>query len=427
MNRREFLKSVSLGAAGMLFADRLLTKSAHAANARLTGLGGTFVPSFVPAEHLIWINLQGGASHLDTFDPKPNTKNGGSFKAISTRIAGMSLVEHLPRLAENADKFLFIRSMTSKEGNHDRARYLLHTGYAPQGTVQHPPLGSVIWKEKITAAFDLPHFVAINRPTTKAGLLGLQYDPFFVQSPLKPLENLGDKTVPEAQVASRLALLDQINGQFEKTYAAKEVALHRDTYSKANRLVNSPLSKAFDLSLESDAMREAYGKTEFGQGCLMATRLVQYGVKVVEVSLDGWDTHINNFETLSKKLCPNLDQALSALVIDLAQRNLLDKTLVVCTGEFGRTPTINKDNGRDHFPQAFSMCMAGGGIKTGRVIGATSDDGTKVIQDPVTVPDFYATLMRIFDIDADTTNFTPESRPIRLVDKTGKVVEKVFA
>lgn len=417
MNRRVFLHQASLGVAGFLLSGLIFRKNLFARE-RLKKQ--TF------AEHLIWINLQGAASQIDTFDAKPNHKNGGSFKAIPAALPNVQFSEHLPKLAEYANRFSLIRSMTSKEGNHDRARHLIHTGYAPQGAVQQAALGSILWKEKGKSDFDLPHFVAINRPGAKAGLLGVQYEPFFVQNPLKPIENLGDSRLSAKEVQSRLKLLAQLDLDFEKRYASQEARQHQDIYAKANRMVNSPLAKAFDVSEESETMRNAYGTTEFGQGCLMARRLIEAGVKTVEVSLDGWDTHANNFQTLKEKLCPDLDAGLSALILDLEQRALLDKTLVVCATEFGRTPRINKDEGRDHFPNAFSILLAGGGIKSGKVVGETSSDGLNIVSEPITVPDLYATLFRCFGIEGDKLNYTKDGRPIRLVDKSAKAIEKIL-
>jgi hypothetical protein len=425
MNRREFFKAAGLGLAGFTFAELIAGKLVGTLDAAAASRYANVQP--VTIDRLIWINLQGAPSQIDTFDPKPNTKNGGPFKAINTRIPNVQFSEHLPLLADRADKFVVIRSMTSREGNHDRARYLLHTGYAPQGTVQHPAFGSTLWKEKVDKNFDLPSFIAINRPSTSAGYLGVKYDPFVINDPTKPIENLGDKTLPQTKIDSRLALLESMNNTFQEKYASKEAVQQKDIYVKANKIVSSTLAQAFDLSKESDAMKDFYGRNSFGQGCLMATRLNQVGVKVVEVSIDGWDTHVNNFETLSKTLCPQLDKGLSALVVDLEQRHLLDRTLIVCNGEFGRTPTINKNDGRDHYPAAWFALMAGAGLKTGQAIGSTTDDGTKVVTDPVTVPDLYASLCKIFGLNASKESYTPEGRPVRLVDKTGKPIDRLFA
>jgi hypothetical protein len=239
MNRRIFLRDVALGAAGVFLSDILFAQNLFAR----AGLKNQAV-----AEHLIWINLHGAASQIDMFDVKPNHKNGGAFKPIRTSIPNAQFSEYLPKLAEYANRFALIRSMTSKEGNHDRAQYLLHTGYAPQGTVQHASLGSLIWKEKGDLEFDLPHYIAVNRPGAKAGLLGAEYEPFFVQNPMKPIENLGDSRLAQTEIQSRLNLLSQLDADFEKRYSSKEARQHQDIYAKANRMAHSPLSKAFDVS-----------------------------------------------------------------------------------------------------------------------------------------------------------------------------------
>ena len=377
------------------------------------------------AKHCVVLFMNGGPSQLDTFDPKPGTLNGGPFKAIQTSADGIQFSQHLPLLAEQAHHLSIIRSMVSREGNHDRARYLLHTGYTPSGSVRHPTFGSMASHYLDDGDFELPNCVNINSPAFSAGLLGATHDPFVVNNPLKPIEDLKyPSQMDRRRLRQRLELLNDVERDFLRNRGHRSTEAHQAIYKKAEKLINSPGAKAFDLSDEANSVKETYGNNQFGQGCLMARRLVETGVKFVEVSLDGWDTHRNNFER-TERLLKVVDSAFSALVRDLSDRELLDETLVIWLGEFGRTPKINANDGRDHFPNGWSAVLAGGGVRGGTSIGETNGDGTRVLNRPVSVADLFASLCFALGIDYNDQNYSRAGRPIRVVDN-GSVVEELF-
>ena len=384
------------------------------------------IEKIVPrAKQCIVLFMNGGPSQLDTFDPKPGTLNAGAFSAIPTSAEGIRFSQHLPLVAEQAHHLAVIRSMVSREGNHERARYLLHTGYAPTGSVKHPTFGSLASHYLDDEDFELPNCVNINSPSFSAGILGATHDPFVVNDPRKPIDDLKyPEQMDRRRFHQRLKMLDDIEKDFLKNREVRSTEAHRAIYKKADKLINSPSAKAFDLSDEPIAVRVAYGDNRFGQGCLMARRLIEAGVKFVEVSLDGWDTHTNNFEQ-TEGLLKVVDPAFAALVKDLDDRNLLDETIVLWLGEFGRTPRINENEGRDHFPNGWSAVIAGGGVRGGRAIGATNADGTAVVERPVSVPDLFASLCFALGIDYNNQNYSRAGRPIRVVNN-GSVVNELF-
>ena len=339
---------------------------------------------------LLWLN--GGPSAVDTFDPKPGRPGAGPFKAIRTRAPGMLLCEHLPLLAERASDLAIIRSMSSKEGNHPRAQYYVHTGYAPNPTVGHPSLGGWASARLADATAELPAFVSIGGPSFGAGFLGVENGPFVLQKAgASPADTTPAPGTAGARFDRRRAALDAMEGDFARATGDTKVAGRREVYAKALRLMESPGLEAFDLASETEAVRGACGATDFGRGCLAARRLVERGVKFVEVLLDGWDTHQDNFGR-TRTLMGALDPAFSGLLGDLKARGLLGSTLVACMGEFGRTPAINAREGRDHWPQAWSAVLAGGGIRGGQVHGATDEDGARSRAPPTHVPDLLATI-----------------------------------
>jgi hypothetical protein len=376
---------------------------------------------------LLW--MAGGPSHLDTWDLKPESeKNGGPFKPIDTSAPGVKVSEHLPKVAQQMRHLSVIRSLDSKEGNHDRGTYMMHTGYAPNPTVVHPSFGSVCSYElgEKLANFDLPHFIAINTPSLGAGFLGMSHSPFMVQNPNAPIANLlPPGGVSPDRMVRRLNMLAQVENGFVGQHRGTAAADHRSVYAKTVRMMNSQYTQAFQLDSEPKAVRDAYGRGSFGSGCLMARKLVEQGVSFVEVSLGGWDTHANAFDTLSKRLLPELDKAMAALVHDLRLRGLLDSTLVVWMGEFGRTPRINQNAGRDHWPRSWSIVMGGGGIKGGQVVGATDKDGVDITDRPVGVMDVVATMTKAMGIDPATQFTTPRGRPIKVVDG-GKPISELI-
>lgn len=377
------------------------------------------------AKHCIVLFMNGGASQIDTFDPKPDTKNGGPFAAIPTSVEGIQVSEHLPQVAEQAHHLSIIRSMVSREGNHERARYLLHTGYAPGGAVRHPTLGSLTSYYLDDSLSDLPSCVNINAPTYSGGFLGATHDPFVVNDSMRPVEDLSYPAQMDThRFRERLKMLRAIEKDFIAKRTGRSTEAHEAIYEKADQLINSPKIDAFQLNEEPLAVREAYGMNKFGQGCLMARRLVEAGVKFVEVSLDGWDTHQNNFER-TKELLNLVDPAFAMLLKDLSERHLLDETIVLWLGEFGRTPRINNNDGRDHHTNGWATVVAGGGTRGGQVIGGTDEDGSEVVSGAVGVPDLFASLCFALGIDPDEENYSRSGRPIRVAND-GSVIEELF-
>ncbi len=373
---------------------------------------------------LLW--MQGGPSQFETFDPKPDHANGGETQAIATKVPGIQIAEHWPQLAQVADELTILRGMTSREGNHQRATYQLHTGYVPTNTVKHPTFGSIAAERIPDPACDLPAFVRIgNRGfgSVGAGFLGVQHDPFQVSDPTRTPENTRLTTSP-ARHQRRIALMDRLEADFADRGGYQQVDDHRQQYEQASRMILSPQMQALDLNRESARVRAAYGRSGFANGCLLARRLVEAGVTFVEVTHGNWDTHQDNFAR-SGRLSSQVDTPFAQLIRDLKDRGLLETTLVIWMGEFGRTPRINPNTGRDHYPRAFSTVLAGGGVAGGQVVGQTDRGGTSVVDKPVGVTDFFRTLCHSLKIDPDYEYLSPLGRPIRTVDG-GQVVQEVF-
>jgi hypothetical protein len=399
---------------------------------------------------LLWMN--GGPSQMDTFDLKPGSKNGGLFKDASTPVSGIKISEHLPQLASWTKRMAIIRSMTAKEGDHGRATSYVRTGYVPGGPIHYPTMGSLLSKELGRTDAELPNFVSIapNRALSpaaySAGFLGAGYAPLIVGeraattgADAKPddtalaVDDLQPPAeIPHEVVSSRLKLLDSMNSHFLQNHTDAPAASYQAGYRRAVELMQSKLAAAFKLEEESAEVRDAYGRSRFGQGCLLARRLVERGVPFVEVTLGalgdvaaGWDTHSDNFAQV-RKLSGVLDPAWAMLMKELDERGLLDSTLIVWMGEFGRTPAINSAGGRDHFPQAYSSVLAGGGIRGGQVIGRTSADGMTVDDRPVSVPDLLATVCNALGVDPMQQNDSNLGRPIRIVDPGAKPISEVL-
>lgn len=368
-----------------------------------------------PARSCILLYMAGGPSHIDTFDPKPGRKTGGPFAAIGGK-SGAQVSEHLPKLAAKTPLFTIIRSLTAKEGNHDRARHLMHTGYAPAGGANHPAFGAMVAEARASAGHGMPGYVSIAGPGESAGFLSANYSPFPVQSPLKPVRYLGRaKGIDDGEFEERMSLWRKLEEEFADGRGGDFARGRRAIGEQAAGLMKSRGLSAFKIDGEPANVREAYGKNEFGAGCLMARKLVEAEVPFVEVTLGGWDTHENNFERV-KKLCATLDQGVATLLGDLEDRGLLSSTLVVWMGDFGRTPHINEKGGRDHFPACSSVLLAGGGTKGGQVIGATDSDGAEVKERPVSVPDLYRTIAAAMDLNPDKLRVSPSGRPLKSVD-----------
>lgn len=399
MNRRDLLR-----ATGGAFLASLLSRAAFAApSAAASATKAARVDSLI----LLWMN--GGPSHLDTWDPKPGTKNGGPTKAIKTRLAGLEIAEDMPHLAEVADRLCVVRGMSSKEGNHQRAQYLGHTSYSPNPTIEHPSFGAWVSKKLGPTANGLPAFVSLGGPSFGPGFLGAQHGPFIVQKAGGPPDNTV-AGVNDLRFERRLALLDDLEQRFAASSGARMVDERRAIYASARRLMSSPDLAAFDLAKETSVAKAVYGESDFGRACMVARNLVRSGVRVVEVVLDGWDTHQDNFGRVKKQLSI-LDPAMSALVKDLAST----KTLVVWMGDFGRTPRINGNDGRDHYPQAWSAVLAGAGIRPG-VLGGTDTNGEKVVGKPIGVADLVATAASLMGLSPSEEAISPIGRPIAITD-----------
>lgn len=376
---------------------------------------------------LLW--MQGGPSQFETFDPKPGTANGGETEAIDTSVAGIRIAKGWENTAKVMGDIALIRSMTNKEGEHQRATYQMHTGYIPSGSIRYPSLGCAIAKELAQGEQDLPAAVAVGGNTgvggpIGSGFLGVDYEPFAVQTAGQLPRNV-TTTVESPRYRRRLGLLGQLESEFAANGGDVVVADHKKLYEKTSKLVLSPDVKAFDIAGESAETVAKYGDSQFGKGCLLARRLVESGVTFVEVRAGNWDTHDDIFNR-TKALSAQVDPGMAALISDLKQRGMLERTLVCWMGEFGRTPRVNPRTGRDHYPRAFNMALAGAGIKGGQVIGSTTADGTSIKDDPVTVPQLFTSICKALKVDSTKENMSPIGRPIKIVDG-GEPVAKLFS
>jgi hypothetical protein len=401
---------------------------------------------------LLWMN--GGPSQMDTWDLKPGHTNGGPYKEISTSVPGIKISEHLPKIARHMERMVLVRSMSTKEADHGRATYLMRTGRLPGGPIQYPSLGALVAKELERPEAELPGFVAIapfrffNQAAYGAGYLGPQYAPLVVGENVafgggRPNDYEQGLKVQDLDLAagvsasrgdSRIQLLDEMEQDFLAERGGAAALSHQTAYHRAVTMMRSSAVKAFNLEEEPAELRDRYGRNLFGQGCLLARRLVERGVPFIEVTLAavpgqqvfGWDTHQNNFDQV-QKLSGVLDSGWSTLMEDLKAKGLLDSTLIVWMGEFGRTPRINPNKGRDHWAVSWSTVLAGGGLKGGQVVGKTSADGMTVEDRPVPVADLLGTVGLALGLDIRKQNPSNVGRPIRFVDPTAQPIKEVVA
>jgi hypothetical protein len=381
---------------------------------------------------LLW--MDGGPSHVDTFDPKPDAPASirGDLKAIDTAVPGIRICEKFPRLAALMKHVAILRGMSTEEADHGRARVYMHTGFRPggNGTV-YPGLGSIVSGELGDTESPLPNFVVTGTPlnkhnfVTNPGYRGPLHEPLALSDPMKGLDDLAP-AVEKAEFDERIGLLQELEQGFVRTRRADSVDSRKATLGRVLQLMRSGKGKAFDIAQEPAATREAYGDTGFGRGCLLARRLVEAGVPFVEVYLANWDSHERKVADETRNLMTQVDIGLSALLGDLADRGLLDSTLIVWMGEFGRTPRLNNAGGRDHFHHAWTTALFGGGIKGGQAIGSTDREGATVADRPISVRDFMATVCKVLGIDYERTLTTPGGRPVRIVDKGEKVIGELF-
>ena len=416
MSRRHFLRHLAATSLATAAADWTRHLAAHAAELRKNH----------KACILLW--MQGGPSHLDTWDLKPGAETGGPFKPIRTAAPGIEVCEHLPMLAREMGQLSIIRTMSTREADHDRGTYLVHTNYVPNPSLVHPSLGSIVGHELGAKARELvlPHFVAVNTPSVGPGFLGMAHAPLVIQNPRNPVPNLeSPESAAGASSRRRLEMFELVESNFVKQGRGRASVDHQEVYRKTLRMMNQETKEAFAIGKEVPKTQERFGQTPFGQGCLMARRLVERGVSFVEVGLGGWDNHQNIHNTLQRQLLPELDRGMSALVADLRERGLWKDTLVLWMGEFGGTPRINQNAGRDHWPRSWSVVLGGASIAGGRVVGKTSADGMEIADRPVGVGDLFATVCQALAIPTDTKFIASNGRPIKAVND-GTVVQELF-
>jgi len=362
---------------------------------------------------LLW--LDGGPSQLETFDPHPGTAIAAGTGAIDTAVPGIQVAEGFEALAAQMKHVSLVRSLVSKEGDHERASYYVKNGYRLDPTFAHPSLGAVLCSELPSDGAEIPRHVSISpgRWPGRGGFLGANLDAFMVGDPGGRLPDVVSQVSAE-RTEQRFEDLAVVEGAFAQGRGTQvRDTRHAQTIEEARTMMGSEQLRAFDIDEEPDSVRARYGDTEFGRGCLAARRLVEVGVRAVEVTLSGWDTHVDNHDN-TRKLVRVLDPAFAALVADLRERDHLDEVIVLCGGEFGRTPQLNRLDGRDHWPHGYSFAIAGGSLRGGQVIGATDPEGSREVHDPRTIEDVHATVLTALGLDPEIEQSTPAARPIKL-------------
>jgi hypothetical protein len=426
ITRRDLLQAGAVGVLGWTLGDLLRLQHACAD----TGERG---PSDRSA---IFLWLSGGPSHIDTFDPKPDApaEIRGTFGTIPTNVSGVMIADPLPLTAKQMDKVALIRSVTHNLAAHSPGSLFMQTANRPTASLRYPTYGSVLTREK-SAPRGVPPFVTLpttNADVADAGYLGVGYNTYTVGAdPNAKNFSVRSLTLPAGltldRLESRRKLADDLDTLFRTVDHRPDIIQGMDRfYQQAYDIIRAPKTReAFDLSQEPDAVRDLYGRTTFGQSCLLARRLVEAGVRIVQVNFTGWDTHAKNFDALKDRLLPAFDRGYAALLQDLAQRGSLAHTVVLCTGEFGRTPKINKDAGRDHWSKAMSVLFAGAGVRPGQVIGATNPNGEMPVDSPVTPEDVGATFYHLMGVDAQKEYLSPSGRPVAIV-RDGKLIPELM-
>ena len=419
LNRRQFINGVAkscLGVSAILSSQDLLSMQ---------------LPSQVPtARSVIFLYMAGGMTHVDTLDPKPENKDVmGETTAIDTSADGIQLGHWLPKTAQQMHRAAIIRSLNTNQGAHAQANYLLHTSYQRRGTILHPTMGA--WVSRFTEKLNrtLPSNVKINggSDVLGAGYFEKKHGPLPLGNPSAGIQNVAKSGyLDDTMYNKRLEISSKFNKSFSGMYPQKQIRAYTDLYDDAIRLMKSDDLKAFDLTHEDQKTRDEYGDNNFGQGCLLARRLVETGVRFVEVQLGGWDMHNQVFDALETR-AQQLDSGLSSLLIDLDRRGLLSSTLVVLASEFGRTPEVKPGRiGRDHHPSAFSTLLAGGGIKTGYVHGVSDERAHYVEEGGVGMEDLNATIAHAMGINVNKTIYSPGGRPFK-VAHDGQVISDILA
>ena len=370
------------------------------------------------AKNVIYICLDGGMSHIDTFDPKDDKDVMGDTTKISTNVDGIELGNRLPKLAEVVDRMSIIRSTTSKTGAHEQAQYLNRTSYRQIGSIVHPSLGS--WVAHLQERErDIPDYVLISGSSAhpNSGFLPKVKSPLPIVDPQGGLRN----SKVDYKLEERMRILRELNSSLKAPLASE----YNQFYDNTVRFLKSKDLELFDLTRESSDIRAKYGDTKLGQGCLLAKRLIKGDIKFIEINNGGWDTHVDNFTKLDNKL-KEVDDALSALVLDLDSEGLLDSTLIALVTEFGRTPNINVNDGRDHHPQCYSTVLIGAGVKGGYIAGETNKTASKVTKDPYTISDINATIAHLLGIKTDEEKISPNGRPFKVANK-GNIIKDIIA
>lgn len=422
MQRRSFLSAGSLGFLGLNLADLLRAKPNGKAQSCI----------------LLW--LEGGPSQMDTWDPKPTS----SFQPISTNVPGIQISELLPQLARRMDRLSLVRSMHTRGSDHPQGTHYAITGHEVNPAMQFPSIGSIIAKETGARNSMPPHVLAPQWEKARqyedyfrSGFLGPEYDPMCIPDPSKPGFEITDLSLPKsvsaAAVENRKSFLQMIDRRYRTMVEGAEHAQMDGFQTQATKmLLNPAVREAFDLSKEPDKLRDRYGRDAVGQSALMARRLVEAGTRFVTAAgfhSNSWDTHAKNDEGHRDRLCPPLDRTLSTLLDDLKDRGLYDSTIVLAMGEFGRTPFVNNDRGRDHWPNCWSLAIGGGGIAGGRVVGSSDSDGAQVTSRATSMGDLFATIYKAFGIDWNKEYDTPIGRPIKIAnsleDQTGQPLNEL--
>ncbi|MCA8986573.1 MAG: DUF1501 domain-containing protein [Planctomycetaceae bacterium] len=422
--RRDFLKVGALGMSGLSLGHFLQLSHAGEVN------------KVAKAKSAIFINLPGGPTHMDTFDLKPDAPSEyrGEFNPIDTNVSGIQISEHLPELAKVMDKFVILRGVSHTLAAHALGSEYVNTGNRPLPSLEFPGYGAVISKEMPTVP-ELPPFVSIPQTNQRPGYLGVQYAALHTGATPRAGQKFSVRGlelrdgISVSDVERRTSLRAELDQKFHSLEQDSSLLRGLDKFNQqAYDMITSPLAReAFDVSQESPAYAETFGESPFGQSCLLATRLIEAGVRFVSISTGGWDTHRDNWNVLKDRLLPPFDQSLAALFAGLEAKGLLEETVVLVTGEFGRTPKINTERiGRDHYPRAMFMLMAGGGIQGGRVIGASDATASGPLNDAISPDDVAASYYHALGIDHTKEYHTSTGRPVMIV-RDGNVIPELFA
>jgi len=403
MKRRQFLSSLAGLAA--------LTQTLKANEKELKKKGKSAI--------LLWMG--GGPSTMDIWDLKPDAPTGGPFKPISTT-GDVEICEHMPLMAKQMHNMAIVRSMSTREADHMRGRYYMHTGYVPNPNMVHPSYGAILSKELEREDLLIPQFVSVNGPSAGGGFLGAEYSPFVVNSDGR-IRNLDLKI--DDRFRQRAQALHLMENNFIKNNRGSLAKEHQKILRKTFDVLTSSEMDAMKVDVEPDSVKERYGDNSFGKGCLMARRLVEVGVPFIEVGLNGWDNHQNIFPTLKDTKLPMLDQGMSALIEDLEQRGLLDDTAIIWMGEFSRTPQINQNAGRDHWARSWSVVVGGAGMNGGISVGSTNEDGTKVETESHSSEDVMVSICNALGISLETTYTSNGGRPMKIAN-SGKIIKELF-